>query len=171
MLWRCINSNLIPGDTGERLRRSIPAGSFMTRGSAARITITRGAASFPVEIRPRPLWRQVRSGLTAGGRRIPTLGPSRGSGRAGGSKIDVALTGTEGIHPLQGSQHSPHRNFRRVPRRADVEDSADLFHHLYQSPSSHCRPNATVPHECQYSIRDYMMQQLTPKAETESGCP
>jgi hypothetical protein len=47
-------------------------------------------------------------------------------------------------------QSVPATHSAEVPssRRADVEDSADLFHHLYQSPSSHCRPNATVPHEC-----------------------
>ena len=59
------------------------------------------------------------------------------------------LTGPRESIPLQGSPHTPHRNFRRVPslRGADIKDSADLLHHLYQSPSSHCRPNATVLHE------------------------
>jgi len=34
-------------------------------------------AGIPVEIRPRPLWGQVRSGLTAGAKRIRTLSPTR----------------------------------------------------------------------------------------------
>jgi hypothetical protein len=50
--------------------------------------------------------------------------------------------------PRPQSVPATHRAEVPSSRRADVEDSADLFHHLYQSPSSHCRPNATVPHEC-----------------------
>ena len=39
--------------------------------------------------------------------------------------------------------------------------------YLYQSPSPHCRPDTTVPHDSGSSVRNYMMQQHpTPKAET-----
>ena len=39
--------------------------------------------------------------------------------------------------------------------------------YLYQSPSPHCRPDTTVPHDSGTSVRNYMMQQHpTPKAAT-----
>jgi hypothetical protein len=43
------------------------------------------------------------------------------------------LTGPRESIPLQGSPHTPHRNFRRMPSLggADIRDSPDLLHHLY----------------------------------------
>ena len=63
-----LRAGMTPGQVVDQLA------DYAREGPA--VEFFRNLAGIPAEIRPRPLWGQVRSGLTAGASRIRTVGPT-----------------------------------------------------------------------------------------------